>query len=127
MHETAMPEAKDFLEQFEQLPPDWREQLAMRLFEVLPIPFHPLLVFKPRFTDFPSVISTPGVCGGSPRLVRTRIPIWVLQRMQQVGLSEAEILESYPTLAASDLVQAWGYAALHKAEIDREIEENERD
>jgi uncharacterized protein (DUF433 family) len=122
-----MPEAQDFLEQFEQLAPDRRELLAMRLFEVLPIPFHPLFFFKHRFPDFPSVVSTPGVCGGSPRLVRTRIPIWVLQRMRQVGLSEARILESYPTLLASDLVQAWRYAALHKAEIDREIEENERD
>jgi uncharacterized protein (DUF433 family) len=122
-----MPEAKDFLEQFEQLPPDRREQLAMRLFEVLPIPFPPLFFFKHRFLEFPSVISTPGVCGGSPRLVRTRIPIWVLQRMRQAGFSEAKILESYPTLTASDLVEAWGYAALHKAEIDREIEENERD
>jgi uncharacterized protein (DUF433 family) len=122
-----MPEAKDFLEQFEQLPPDRRELLAMRLFEVLPIPFQALFFCKHRFPDFPSVVSTPGVCGGSARLVRTRIPIWVLQRMRQVGFSEAKILESYPTLTASDLVQAWGYAALHKAEIDREIEENEQD
>ena len=122
-----MSEAKDFLEQFEQLPPDRRDLLAMRLFEVLPIPVHSLFLFRHRLPDFPSVISTPGVCGGSPRLVRTRIPIWVLQRMRQAGFSEAKILESYPTLTASDLVQAWGYAALHKAELDREIEENERD
>jgi uncharacterized protein (DUF433 family) len=46
--------------------------------------------------------------------------------MRQLGFSEAKILESYPTLTASDLVQAWGYAARHKAEIDKEIEENER-
>jgi uncharacterized protein (DUF433 family) len=53
-------------------------------------------------------------------------PVWLLQHLRQIGFSEAKILESYPTLTASDLVQAWGHAAAHKAEIDKEIEENER-
>jgi uncharacterized protein (DUF433 family) len=79
-----------------------------------------------QWLGFPSVVSTPDVCGGSPRLVRTRIPIWLLQQMRQTGFSEAKILASYPTLTAGDLAQAWGYVAAHKAEIDKEIEENER-
>src|SRR5262249_57766391 len=80
-----------------------------------------------RTLAFPSVVSTAEVCGGSPRLIRTRIPIWVLQRMRQLGFSDSKILESYPTLTAGDLVQAWGDAAMHKGEIEKEIEENERD
>jgi hypothetical protein len=28
---------------------------------------------------------------------------------------------------AADLVQAWGYVSMHKAEIEKEIEENEHD
>jgi uncharacterized protein (DUF433 family) len=80
-----------------------------------------------RSSLFPSVLSTPDVCGGSPRLIRTRIPIWVLQQMRKLGFSNSKILESYPTLTVGDLEQAWGYVAMHKAQIDKEIEENERD
>jgi uncharacterized protein (DUF433 family) len=59
-------------------------------------------------------------------LIRTRIPVWLLQHLRQLGFSEARLLESYPTLTAADLVQAWGYVATHKAEIEKEIEDNER-
>jgi uncharacterized protein (DUF433 family) len=121
-----MPNTKDLLEQFIELPPDRREILAAHLFELLPFPIHPLFFLKHRLADFPSIISTPNVCGGSPRLIRTRIPVWLLQHMRRLGLSDAKILECYPMLTASDLAQAWGYAAAHKMEIDKEIEENER-
>jgi uncharacterized protein (DUF433 family) len=121
-----MPETKDFLQQFLELPPDRREAFVAHLFEASPFLFHPLLLWKQRAPDFPSVIRTPGVCGGSPRLIRTRIPVWLLQHLRQRGFSEAKILESYPTLTAGDLVQAWGYVAAHGAEIEKEIEENER-
>jgi uncharacterized protein (DUF433 family) len=79
-----------------------------------------------RSALFPSIVRTPDVCGGSPRLIRTRIPIWVLQQMRQLGFSDPKILESYPTLTEGDLAQAWGYVAAHKEQIDKEIEENER-
>jgi uncharacterized protein (DUF433 family) len=46
--------------------------------------------------------------------------------MRQVGFNEAKILESYPTLTASDLVQAWSYIAANPEEIQREIRENEQ-
>src|SRR6185437_5120267 len=122
----AMQVTKDLLEQFLELSPERREVLAARLFETPGVPFHPLFFWKYRWPEFPSVVSTPNVCGGSPRLIRTRIPVWVLQQMRHLGFSESQILASYPTLTAGDLVQAWGYVALHKEEIDREIEENER-
>jgi uncharacterized protein (DUF433 family) len=121
-----MPESKDLLEQFLKLPPDRRETFVAQFFEASPFLFRPLSLLKHRGPDFPSVLRTPNVCGGSPRLVRTRIPVWLLQQMRQNGFSEAQILESYPTLTAGDLVQAWGYAAAHKAEIEKEIEDNER-
>jgi uncharacterized protein (DUF433 family) len=120
-----MPDTKDFLEQFLELPPDRQEMLAVRIFDLFPVPFHHFF-FKFRWREFPSVVSTPNVCGGSPRLIRTRIPVWLLQHLRQIGFSEAKILESYPMLTAEDLVQAWGYASTHKAEIDKEIDENER-
>ncbi|MEX1040519.1 MAG: DUF433 domain-containing protein [Pirellulaceae bacterium] len=65
------------------------------------------------------------VCGGSARIVRTRIPVWVLQQMRNLRMTEAEILSSYPTLRAEDLVNAWRYVDSHSAEIEEEIRANE--
>lgn len=120
-----MSDSKDLLEQFLSLTDDRREMLVARLFEAFP-PLHPLVFWSRRPVEFPSVVSTPNVCGGSPRLIRTRIPVWLLEQMRNLGFNDAKILECYPTLTAGDLAQAWGYAAAHKAEIDREIEENEQ-
>jgi uncharacterized protein (DUF433 family) len=75
----------------------------------------------------PLITKTPGICGGSARIIRTRIPVWTLQAMRQRGITEAEILRSYPTLRAVDLVQAWMYADTHHDEVEREIRENEED
>ncbi|MGE5341940.1 MAG: DUF433 domain-containing protein [Candidatus Omnitrophota bacterium] len=74
---------------------------------------------------FPGIENTPGVCGNEPCIVRTRIPVWVLVRARQLGKSEADILNAFPTLRAEDLANAWSYARSHTAEIDRQIEENE--
>jgi len=49
---------------------------------------------------FPGIASTPGVAGGEPCVVRTRIPVWALVRARQLGASEADVLESYPSLRA---------------------------
>jgi uncharacterized protein (DUF433 family) len=73
----------------------------------------------------PGIDATPGVSGGEPCIVRTRIPVWVLEQARRLGTSEADLLRCYPTLRAEDLVNAWGYARAHRDEIDRQIEENE--
>jgi len=69
--------------------------------------------------------TTPGVCGGEPCIVRTRIPVWVLERARQLGSSEAELLRAYPTLRAQDIVNAWAYVDAHRDEIEHQIRENE--
>lgn len=74
---------------------------------------------------FPGIESNPQVCGGEPCIVRTRIPVWTLVQAKRLGLSEAELLRSYPTLRAEDLVNAWNYARAHPAEIEQQIRENE--
>lgn len=74
---------------------------------------------------FPGIESTPGVCGGEPCVVRTRIPVWVLARARQLGTGEAELLAAYPTLRAEDLANAWAYARAHEEEIERQIRQNE--
>jgi len=74
---------------------------------------------------FPGISSVSGVLGGEACIVRTRIPVWILVRMRQLGISEADILNSYPTLRAEDLANAWAYARLHHDEIDQQINDNE--
>ncbi len=69
--------------------------------------------------------STPGVCGGDPRIAGTRIPVWTLEQYRRLGLSEGQILGAYPGLRAADLVNAWSYVAEHPDEIERQIVENE--
>jgi uncharacterized protein (DUF433 family) len=73
----------------------------------------------------PGIDSDPRICGGEPCIVRTRIPVWVLVQCRRLGMNEADILKSYPTLRAEDLVNAWAYEHLHREEINRQIAENE--
>jgi uncharacterized protein (DUF433 family) len=83
------------------------------------------LVVRDLGDAFPGIDSIPGVCGGEPCIVRTRIPVWLLVEARQLGTSEAELLHSYPSLRAEDLVNAWGYYRAHKDEIELQIRENE--
>lgn len=74
---------------------------------------------------FPSIESTPDVAGGEARIVRTRIPVWLLVQARQLGTSEAELLRAYPSLRAEDLANAWAYARAHRDEIQQQIQDNE--
>jgi uncharacterized protein (DUF433 family) len=74
---------------------------------------------------FPGIESRPDICGGEPCIVRTRIPVWVLVRAKQIGVTEADLLRSYPTLRAEDLANAWAYFRAHHDEIEQQIRENE--
>lgn len=74
---------------------------------------------------YPGIQSDPAVCGGEARIVRTRIPVWVLEQARRHSISEADILRSYPSLRAEDLANAWAYVRGHPDEIERQIRENE--
>jgi uncharacterized protein (DUF433 family) len=74
---------------------------------------------------FPGIDSHPDVCGGEPCIVRTRIPVWLLERARRLGVSEQELLAAYPSLRAEDLVNAWAHVRAHTAEIDAQIRDNE--
>ena len=75
--------------------------------------------------SFPGIDRQPGVCGGEPCIVRTRIPVWLLVQTRRLGASEADLLEAYPTLRAQDLVEAWAYWHAHPSEIEQQIQANE--
>ena len=68
---------------------------------------------------------TPGVCGGDACIRQTRIPIWVLVNASRLGVSEAGLLEDYPTVRATDLANAWAYADTYPDEIETAIRQNE--
>lgn len=68
-----------------------------------------------------------GVCGGEPCIVRSRVPVWLLEQARRLGTGEAELLQAYPTMNAQDLANAWGYVRAHPEEINRQIRENESD
>jgi len=74
---------------------------------------------------FPGIEAIPGVSGGEPCIVRTRIPVWVLVHARQLGSSEADLLRAYPALRAEDLANAWAYDRSHHTEIAAQIAENE--
>ncbi len=75
--------------------------------------------------DFPGIDSQPDVCGGEPCIVRTRIPVWLLEQARRLGATEQELLEAYPSLRAEDLVNSMAYARSHSADIEAQIQDNE--
>ncbi|MBI1800099.1 MAG: DUF433 domain-containing protein, partial [Chloroflexi bacterium] len=74
---------------------------------------------------WPGIEKTPGAAGGAACIVRTRIPVWVLENYRLMGWSDARILDNYPTLRAADLVNAWDYADAHSDEIAQGLDANE--
>jgi uncharacterized protein (DUF433 family) len=74
---------------------------------------------------FPGIESSLDTCGGEPRIVRTRIPVWLLVQARRLGASEGDLLKNYPTLRAEDLTNAWAYARGRAEEIEEQIRENE--
>lgn len=75
--------------------------------------------------EVPGIQKTPKVCGGSARIVGTRIPVWQVVAARDAGANEAQLLLDYPGLRAEDLTNAWLYARAHHDEIEAEIREND--
>jgi uncharacterized protein (DUF433 family) len=72
------------------------------------------------------IVRDPGVCGGEARIAGTRIPVWLLVQTHRLGLSESDLLCSFPGLRAENLADAWAYYRAHPTEIEQDIDENER-
>jgi uncharacterized protein (DUF433 family) len=45
---------------------------------------------------YPGIESREGVCGGAACIVRTRIPVWLLEQGRRLGTSEVDLLRAYP-------------------------------
>ena len=74
--------------------------------------------------DFPGVDTRPGVCGGEPCIVRTRIPVWLLEQARRLGATESALLDAYTSLRAEDLANAWAFVRSHSLEIEEQIHQN---
>ena len=74
---------------------------------------------------YPGIETLNGVCGAEPVIVRTRIPLWVLEQARRLGSTETDLLRLYPRLKAEDLASAWAYVRAHQDEIDQQIRDNE--
>jgi uncharacterized protein (DUF433 family) len=70
------------------------------------------------------ITKTPGVCGGEACIAGTRIAVWLLVEAQQIGISEAQLLQDYSHITAADLVNAWIYADAYSEEIAMAIRAN---
>jgi len=75
-------------------------------------------------TEHPHIVQIEGVCGGSPVVVGTRIPVRAIIGYYKLGLSVEEILEGMPCLTAAQVYDALSYYHDHQEEIEREIQDN---
>lgn len=74
----------------------------------------------------PRIVSTPGTCGGKPRIAGTRIKVQhVAIWYERMGLSPDEIVSTWPHLTLADVHAALAYYYTHRAQIDTDIREGE--
>ncbi len=106
------------LEKIEVLVAQWTFDKKARLFNFLA---------KDLNRTYPGIEKTPNVCGGRACIIRTRIPVWALVAYKKDGLSDAGLLDAYPSLRQQDLYNAAAYYEANKKEIDNDIKENDED
>ncbi|MEG4506473.1 DUF433 domain-containing protein [Microcoleus sp. F6_B4] len=75
--------------------------------------------------SWPGITKTPDVCGGDACIAKTRIPVWGLVESRRLGITESELLNDYPHISATDLVNVWSYANAHLDEIEAAIKKNQ--
>src|SRR5262249_3790310 len=69
----------------------------------------------------------PGFCGGKPHLLGHRIKVQhVAVWHERLGMTAEEIVATYPTLSLPAVYAALAYYHGHRAEIDADIEADER-
>src|SRR5262245_43975916 len=78
-------------------------------------------------TDRVRIVSTPGTCGGRPRIDGHRITVEdVAIWHERMGMSPDEIVFAYPSITLSDVHAALAYYFENRERIDADIREGER-
>ncbi len=93
----------------------------------VPIPIETQKVTDAPPPDRVRIVSTPGTCGGRPRIEGHRITVEdVAIWHERMGMSPDEIASSYPTVTLSDVHAALAYYYENRVRIDAAIEEGRR-
>ncbi len=72
------------------------------------------------------IVSTPGTCGGRPRIDGHRITVEnVAIWHERLGMSPDEIVSAYPSITLSDVHAALAYYYEHREQIDAAIRDGE--
>lgn len=67
------------------------------------------------------IVKTEGICGGSARIAESRLAVWLL-----VSTAAKYLSGNYGHhISEEEIKEALAYYGKNKAEIDKEIEENE--
>src|ERR1700752_1555274 len=70
--------------------------------------------------------TTPGVCGGKPRIAGHRIRVQDIAAWHELqGMSADQIVAGYPQLSLADVHAALAYYHSHRDEIHRQMKEDE--
>ena len=73
------------------------------------------------------IVSTPGVCGGRPRIDGHRITVEdVAIWHERMGMSPDEIVSAYPSVTLSDVHAALAYYYDNREQIDQSILDGQR-
>jgi uncharacterized protein (DUF433 family) len=56
----------------------------------------------------------------------TRIAVWMLQRLKELGADDKQLLADFPTLLPADLPAVWEYVKQNEDEIRAAIARNRR-
>src|SRR5438093_3720897 len=73
------------------------------------------------------IVSTPGTCGGKPRIDGHRITVEdVAIWHERMGMSPDEIVSAYPSITLADVHAALAYYFENRERIDAAIQEGER-
>ncbi|MGH7230306.1 MAG: DUF433 domain-containing protein, partial [Nitrospiraceae bacterium] len=74
----------------------------------------------------PHIVIDPAVCGGSPRIVNTRITVRAVAiTVLHHGQTPEDLLAHYPHLSLASIYDALSYYYDNRDEIDREIADHE--
>ncbi len=80
-----------------------------------------------RHADHARIVSTPGTCGGRPRIDGHRITVEdVAIWHERMGMSPEEIASAYPSLTLSAIHAALAYYDDHREQVDLDSRESER-
>src|SRR3972149_2456027 len=79
----------------------------------------------PAVTASTHIETTPGTCGGKPRVAGHRIRVQDIVLWTEQGKSADEIVTDFPQLSLADVYAALAYYHDHRAQIDQDIREDD--